>query len=174
MKTVKAKIKETGKIVEGFIFDNNFFVATEFDDNVFERFYFDEIEIQGEPSDTIGKSDLAAAADKANYNESHSLNAFIAFDEGFKKGAEWQRKQFDVKLPLIQKSWYEEGKIAGKYEGLTDDEKYQQGLHDGKEELMKKAVIARSGDLDWTAEEVREKGEKVRVIIIKEDKEDEE
>ena len=30
-------------------------------------------------------------------------------------------------------SWYNEGKIAGMAEGLTDDEKYQQGWHDALE-----------------------------------------
>ena len=36
-----------------------------------------------------------------------------------------------------KQSWFNEGKIAGRFEGLTEDEKYQQGVHDGKEEALK-------------------------------------
>ena len=48
---------------------------------------------------------------------------------------------FDLgKTEAIEKykqSWFNEGKIAGRFEGLTEDEKYQQGVHDGKEEALK-------------------------------------
>ena len=75
------------------------------------------------------------------------LENLVAHDIGFHIGRELGERQakeeFEKNLPLIQKSWYEEGKIAGKYEGLKDDEKYQQGLHDGKEQAMKTVVKKR-------------------------------
>lgn len=37
--------------------------------------------------------DFVAARDYANYKESHSLNAYIAFDEGFTKGVKWDQEQ---------------------------------------------------------------------------------
>lgn len=38
-------------------------------------------------------SSFEEARDKANFEESHSLNAYIAFEEGFKAGAEWMARQ---------------------------------------------------------------------------------
>ena len=98
--------------------------------------------------------------------------------------AEWQKakmkEQIDKKVEFYKKSWYEEGKIAGKYEGLKDDEKYQQGLHDGKEELMREAVEAKiyGKDEQWIESELLEHpigvdGDTVKIIVIKKDKEDE-
>lgn len=43
-------------------------------------------------------------------------------------------KEFEEKY---KQSWFNEGKIADRFEGLTEDEKYQQGVHDGKEEALK-------------------------------------
>ena len=43
-------------------------------------------------------------------------------------------KEFEEKY---KQSWFNEGKIAGKFEGLTEDKKYLQGVHDGKEEALK-------------------------------------
>lgn len=43
-------------------------------------------------------------------------------------------KEFEEKY---KQSWFDEGKIAGRFEGLTENEKYQQGVHDGKEEALK-------------------------------------
>lgn len=47
----------------------------------------------------------------------------------------WLEKQESVEeiVERCKKSWYNEGKIAGMAEGLTDDEKYQQGWHDALE-----------------------------------------
>lgn len=47
----------------------------------------------------------------------------------------WLEKQQSVEeiVERCKKSWYNEGKIAGMAEGLTDDEKYQQGWHDALE-----------------------------------------
>lgn len=44
----------------------------------------------------------------------------------------WLEKQESVGeiVERCKNSWYNEGKIAGMAEGLTDDEKYQQGWHD--------------------------------------------
>jgi len=38
-------------------------------------------------------SSFEEARDKANFEEPHSLNAYIAFEEAFKKGAEWMALQ---------------------------------------------------------------------------------
>ena len=48
---------------------------------------------------------------------------------------DWLEKQESVGeiVERCKKSWYNEGKIAGMAEGLTDDEKYQQGWHDALE-----------------------------------------
>ena len=50
-------------------------------------------------------------------------------------------------------SWYNEGKIAGMAEGLTDDEKYQQGWHDAVEKAcewlyQRQAVDLEVGDIE--------------------------
>lgn len=47
----------------------------------------------------------------------------------------WLKKQESVGeiVERCKTSWYNEGKIAGMAEGLTDDEKYQQGWHDALE-----------------------------------------
>ena len=47
----------------------------------------------------------------------------------------WLEKQKSVGeiVERCKKSWYNEGKIQGQIEGLTDDEKYQQGWHDALE-----------------------------------------
>lgn len=47
----------------------------------------------------------------------------------------WLEKQESVDeiVKRCKTSWYNEGKIQGKVEGLSDDEKYQQGWHDALE-----------------------------------------
>ena len=47
----------------------------------------------------------------------------------------WLEKQESVGeiVERCKTSWYNEGKIAGMAEGLTDDEKWQQGWHDALE-----------------------------------------
>ena len=47
----------------------------------------------------------------------------------------WLEKQESIGeiVERCKTSWYNEGKIAGMAEGLTDDEKYQQGWHDALE-----------------------------------------
>lgn len=56
----------------------------------------------------------------------------------------WLEKQKSVGeiVERCKKSWYNEGKIRGQIEGLTDDEKYQQGWHDAleKQEGQKSSV----------------------------------
>ncbi len=51
----------------------------------------------------------------------------------------WLEKQESLKniIDRYKDSWYNEGKIAGMAEGLTDDEKYQQGWHDALEKQGK-------------------------------------
>lgn len=60
------------------------------------------------------------------------------------------------KLDELKRAWYQEGFINGKYEGLSDDIKYQQGVFDGKEQLMKDAI------------ETTIDGKVVKVIVIDE------
>ena len=59
---------------------------------------------------------------------------FIPHEEAQKYIA-WLEKQESVEeiVERCKDSWYNEGKIAGMAEGLTDDEKYQQGWHDALE-----------------------------------------
>lgn len=85
------------------------------------------------------------------------------------------------KLDELKRAWYEEGKIDGKFEGLSDDEKYQQGFYDAKEQMMKdafscevdfydgKLLAYTQGQLDSALERIGAKvGEKVKILIIKE------
>ena len=55
----------------------------------------------------------------------------------------WLEKQESVEeiVERCKNSWYNEGKIAGMAEGLTDDEKYQQGWHDALEKQGDKPAI---------------------------------
>ena len=81
--------------------------------------------------------------------------------------AQWQKEQDYKNLERLKKSWFKEGKIEGKFEGLTDDEKYQQGFHDAKEQMMKDAIDTRidkrlADMIGYTG------SERVKVIIIKE------
>ncbi len=57
------------------------------------------------------------------------------FKDQFKGAIAWLKKQKSVSeiVERYKKSWYNEGKIDGKYEGITDDVKYQQGWHDALE-----------------------------------------
>lgn len=52
-----------------------------------------------------------------------------------KKYIAWLEKQKSVEeiVERCKKSWYNEGKIDGKFEGIADDVKYQQGWHDALE-----------------------------------------
>lgn len=52
----------------------------------------------------------------------------------------WLEKQKSVGeiVERCKNSWYNEGKIAGMAEGLTNDEKYQQGWHDALEKQGEK------------------------------------
>lgn len=51
----------------------------------------------------------------------------------------WLEKQESVEeiVERCKDSWYNKGKIAGRAEGLSDDEKYQQGWHDAIEKQGK-------------------------------------
>lgn len=53
----------------------------------------------------------------------------------------WLEKQKSVGeiVERCKNSWYNEGKIAGQFEGITDDEKYQQGWHDALEKQGKES-----------------------------------
>ena len=55
----------------------------------------------------------------------------------------WLEKQKSVGeiVERCKNSWYNEGKIAGMAEGLTNDEKYQQGWHDALEKQDEKKAI---------------------------------
>lgn len=53
----------------------------------------------------------------------------------YDKHIAWLEKQESVGeiVERCKTSWYNEGKIQGQIEGLSDDEKYQQGWHDALE-----------------------------------------
>ena len=54
----------------------------------------------------------------------------------------WLEKQKSVGeiVERCKKSWYNEGKIQGQIEGLTNDEKYQQGWHDALETVNRDKI----------------------------------
>ena len=55
--------------------------------------------------------------------------------KNLKRSLAWLEKQESVGeiVERCKTSWYNEGKIQGQIEGLSDDEKYQQGWHDALE-----------------------------------------
>lgn len=61
----------------------------------------------------------------------------------FGKWLSWLKKQESVEeiVARCKDSWYNEGKIAGMAEGLSDDEKYQQGWHDALEKQSEQKLI---------------------------------
>ena len=68
----------------------------------------------------------------------------------------WLEKQKSVEeiIERCKKSWYNEGKIAGMAEGLSDDEKYQQGWHDAIEKQEEKVdnannIVPKFHEGDW-------------------------
>ena len=80
----------------------------------------------------------------------------------------WLKKQGSLKdvIDRAKDSWYNEGKIAGMAEGLTNDEKYQQGWHDALEKLgeqekdiLEDAILDGNED-GLIAETIRYKNEK--------------
>ena len=132
------------------------------------------------PSEDDKKAALSYAYDLDAYIEGSGvhINDVVM---GFYGGLRWQKAQDQKDLERLKKSWYEEGRIDGKYEGLSDDEKYHQGLHDGQERMMKDAIHCNvfwyDGPLlDYTREQqdgALEKigakvGDEVKVIIVKE------
>ena len=89
---------------------------------------------------------------------------------GVNYGIACEKEQMEKKISLIQKSWYEQGKIDGKCEGLTDDEKYQQGVFDEHEKIMKRAFEVEKDNVAAITQEFFRRvqsGEKVKLIILK-------
>ena len=75
----------------------------------------------------------------------HQLNRIIWFINTL------EVKEVDLVEEIVErckKSWYNEGKIAGMAEGLTDDEKYQQGWHDAVEKAMEWLYQRQAVDLE--------------------------
>lgn len=59
-------------------------------------------------------------------------------EQGYENAVEcidWLKKQETIGeiVERCKNSWYNEGKIQGQIEGLSDEEKYQQGVHDALE-----------------------------------------
>ena len=74
----------------------------------------------------------------------------------------WLEKQKSVGeiVERCKKSWYNEGKIAGMREGLSGDEKYQQGWHDAVEKAcewlyQRQAVDLEVSDIDKFVKEFK-------------------
>lgn len=61
----------------------------------------------------------------------------------FEEIKDWLEKQESIReiVERCKNSWYNEGKIAGQFEGLTNDEKYQQGYHDALEKQGEQQII---------------------------------
>ena len=91
---------------------------------------------------------------------------FIPHEEAQKYIA-WLEKQESVEeiVERCKKSWYNEGKIAGMAEGLSDDEKYQQGWHDAIEKKEKKVDNANKVEPKF---KVKYAGNEYNVLEIKE------
>ena len=70
----------------------------------------------------------------------------------------WLEKQESVEeiVERCKKSWYNEGKIAGMAEGLSDDEKYQQGWHDALEQQGEQPFAIRWYDVSLIPQEDEE------------------
>ena len=99
-------------------------------DNLDELIAFSNSEaMEQEPA----SEDLEQAAEQAEQREGNLING--RFKAGFKSGAQWQKEQDFNDFTRLRKSWYEEGRIHGQFEGLSDDVKYQQGFHDAKAHL---------------------------------------
>ncbi len=100
----------------------------------------------------------------------------VVIDEAAHYFSQWQKAQDERLIKLAHDSWYKEGFIYGKIEGLSEDEKYQQGRFDMKEQMLKDAaegeVVAVSNN-GWESIRIYKKlhkcGDKVKVIIVKED-----
>ena len=84
----------------------------------------------------------------------HALHGDVYLDmEETTKAIAWLEKQESVEeiVERCKDSWYNEGKIAGMAEGLSDDEKYQQGWHDAIEKKEEKVDNANKSVLDFKA-----------------------
>lgn len=68
----------------------------------------------------------------------------------------WLEKQKSVRetVERCKNSWYNEGKIDGMAEGLTNDERYQQGWHDALEKQGEKQPILAFNANDWYVSKV--------------------
>ena len=84
-----------------------------------------------------------------------------------KEAIAWLEKQESVEeiVERCKKSWYNEGKIAGMAEGLSDDEKYQQGWHDAIEKKEEKVDNANKVEPKF---KVKYAGNEYNVLEIKE------
>ena len=72
-------------------------------------------------------------------------------EQGYENAVEcidWLERQKSVSeiVERCKNSWYNEGKIAGMAEGLTNDEKYQQGWHDALEKQGEQKYTQRDID----------------------------
>ena len=65
----------------------------------------------------------------------HALHGDVLDMEETTKALIWLEKQGSIReiVERCKTSWYNEGKIQGQIEGLSDDEKYLQGWHDALE-----------------------------------------
>jgi len=139
-----------------------------------------------ENSGQLASEDLEKAAEESamawrkNPDGSESKELYIQpHIRGFKAGARWQKEQ-DIKLIQRTKdSWYKEGFVNGQIEGLSDDEKYQQGRFDEREQMMKGAEPAEIGYFNQNGLSILpersikrmnfDEGDKVKIIIVKGD-----
>jgi len=88
----------------------------------------------------------------------------------------WLEKQSSVEeiVKRCKTSWYNEGKIQGMIEGLSDDEKYQQGWHDALEkqaEQKQEDEDMSNQGIDW-GDDVEEIDELTDQIVEWDDEDD--
>ena len=130
-------------------------------------------EWQAEQGHSVSE-DFIAARDNANYNEPHSTNAYIAFEEGFTKGAEWQRRKDNLEYDDIfykGMMYYRKQMMEEAVEGIVEDVSFNNG--------EKHNTIRFSFDEESLHSESRmwfprcgKDGDKVKIIIVKEDGQD--
>ena len=117
METYEKKYKELeGKIKKAYLY-----AQTDSTKAVLEEILPELAESEDEKIRKELKRAIAVALDYSYFDKETADNILA-----------WLEKQKSVEeiVERCKKSWYNEGKVQGMREGLSDDEKYQQGWHD--------------------------------------------
>ena len=96
----------------------------------------------GESDDEKIRNDIIQVLKgEISFTSEKQMKEYIAYLEKLKSVSEIVER--------CKKSWYNEGKIDGKYEGITDDVKYQQGWHDALEKQGEKINAIENFDTEF-------------------------